>query len=133
MRYVKFVLIGFVFGLALYKAEAFSWFRIQEMFRFQSFHMYGIILSASLVGGCIVLLIDKLNLKDVQGKKIILVEKPLEVKRQLFGGILFGLGWALTGFCVGPIFVMLGYFSYEAVILFLGALVGAYLFARTSK
>ena len=133
MKYFKFVLIGFVFGLSLYKAEAFSWFRIQEMFRFQSFHMYGIILSASFVGGMIVLLIKNMNLTDVHGNKIVLREKPFQPKRQLLGGVMFGMGWALTGFCVGPIFVILGYLSYHALILLLGALCGAYLFARLSR
>ncbi|MGB0836728.1 MAG: YeeE/YedE thiosulfate transporter family protein [Flavobacteriaceae bacterium] len=133
MKYIKFVLIGFVFGLALYKGEAFSWYRIQEMFRFQSFHMYGIILSASFVGGMTVLIIRKLNLTDVRGNKIVLSKKPLQPKRQLIGSVLFGMGWALTGFCVGPIFVILGYLSYQALILFLGALFGAYLFAWLSR
>jgi hypothetical protein len=107
MRYLKFLLIGMFFGIVLTKAEVISWFRIQEMFRFQSFHMYGIIGSAVAVGMLSVWLIRKFNIKTIQGEPIKIEPKKYH-KGYFPGGLIFGLGWALTGACPGPLFALIG-------------------------
>lgn len=106
-QYSKFLLLGVFFGFVLTKAEVISWFRIQEMFRFESFHMYGVIGSAVVVGIISVFLIRRFKLRSIQGEKIILKPKKLHAGT-LIGGILFGLGWALTGACPGPLFALIG-------------------------
>ena len=107
MKYIKFFLIGIYFGIVLTKAEVISWFRIQEMFHFQSIHMFGIIGLAVVVGAISVLLIKKFNLKSFGGEDIRLISKEYH-KGLLPGGIIFGLGWALTGACPGPLFALVG-------------------------
>ena len=107
MKNLKFLLFGIVFGIVLTKAEIISWFRIQEMFRFQSFHMYGIIGSAVVVGAISILLLKIFKLKSSDGERIVFPIKPFN-KGTIFGGALFGLGWALTGACPGPIFALIG-------------------------
>lgn len=106
------------------KSEAISWYRIQEMFRFQSFHMYGIIGVAVLLGAAITYLIKKFRLKDIHGNPIVLEDKKMQWRKYLFGGIIFGLGWALTGACPGPIFVNLGYGYLTFLVVIAGALLG---------
>jgi uncharacterized membrane protein YedE/YeeE len=107
MKYIKFFIIGIYFGIVLTKAEVISWFRIQEMFHFQSIHMFGIIGLAVVVGATSVFLIKKFNLKSFGGEDIRLISKEYQ-KGLLPGGIIFGLGWALTGACPGPMFALLG-------------------------
>ena len=108
MKNVKFMLMGMAFGVVLIKSEAISWFRIQEMFRFQSIHMFGIIGGAVTVGIISILLIKKLKLKSFNKEEIDLsLDKP-KFKNTLFGGIIFGLGWALVGACPGPFYAILG-------------------------
>ena len=107
MKYIKFFLIGIYFGIVLTKAEVISWFRIQEMFHFQSIHMFGIIGLAVVVGAISVFLIKKFNLKSFGGEDIRLISKEYH-KGLLPGGIIFGLGWALTGACPGPMFALVG-------------------------
>jgi uncharacterized protein len=107
MKYIKFFLIGMYFGIVLTKAEVISWFRIQEMFHFQSIHMYGIIGSAIFVGAISIFFIKKFNLKSFGGEDIRLISKEYH-KGLLPGGIIFGLGWALTGACPGPLFALVG-------------------------
>ena len=125
MKNIKFVVYGIVFGIILTKAEVISWFRIQEMFRFQSFHMYGIIGSAVIVGAASIMLVKKLKLKSVNGEDIIFPTKPYN-KGILIGGAMFGLGWALTGACPGPIFAIIGngYSVFAVTLIF--ALLGAW-------
>lgn len=125
--------MGFVFGLALFLGETFSWYRIQEMFRFESFHMYGIILSAVLVGALGIQLIKILNLKSLNGKPVKLEKKPMNKKGNSLGGLIFGVGWAMTGFCVGPTFVLLGYGSSFAFIVVLGIVIGVILYGYLRK
>ena len=108
MKVLKFILIGFLFGIVMAKSEAISWYRIQEMFRFQAFHMYGIIGVAVVVGVGIVQFIKRLGVRDTTGNPIVFNPKAMSVKRYLFGGIIFGLGWALTGACPGPMVVNVG-------------------------
>lgn len=104
---LKYTLVGIVFGIIFIKAEIVSWIRIQEMFRFQSFHMYGVIGTAVLTGIISVWLIKKYNIKTIHGEKVNFHTKKFN-KGQIYGGLLFGLGWALTGACPGPLFAQLG-------------------------
>lgn len=128
MRSVKYILAGILFGIILVKSEAVSWYRIQEMFRFQSFHMYGIIGTAVVLGVICVWLIKKLKLKDTDDLPIVFKDKERGYTRYLIGGIIFGLGWALTGVCPGPVFVNLGYGYLAMAIVIVGALGGTYLY-----
>ena len=128
MKGIKFILAGILFGIVMAKSEAISWYRIQEMFRFQSFHMYGIIGTAVVIGLITVYLIKKFKLKDIQGDQIIFHDKDKSWKRYLIGGLIFGLGWALTGACPGPMFVNIGYGYWSMGIVVLGALLGTYIY-----
>lgn len=128
MKQLKFLLAGIFFGFLIIKSEALAWFRIQEMFRFQSLHMFGIFGTAILVGTITVFLIKKFDLKTVDGENIILKKKPLQIKAQLFGGLLFGIGWVLTGLCVAPIYALLGTGYVAAIFIFLGALTGVWVY-----
>ncbi len=126
-HYIKFLLLGVFFGFVLTKAEVISWFRIQEMFRFEAFHMYGVIGSAVMVGMLSVFLIRWLNLKSADGEKIVLRPKKFHTGT-LVGGIIFGLGWALTGACPGPLFALVGNgFSIILVPLF-SAILGTWVY-----
>jgi len=128
MKFIKFLLLGIVFGIVMAKSEAISWFRIQEMFRFQAFHMYGIIGTAVTLGVIGVALIKKLNIRDFHGNPIVFYPKEKSIIRYLAGGIVFGLGWALSGACPGPMVVNIGYGFLSMVVVFLFALVGTYLY-----
>lgn len=107
-KYLVFGLIGIAFGLVLTKGEIISWYRIQEMFRFDSFHMYGIIGSAVVIGIAAVALIKKHDIKSVGGEKIEFQPKARSISRYLLGGSIFGIGWALTGACPGPMYILVG-------------------------
>ena len=126
MQAIKFLLIGTYFGILIVKSEALSWFRIQEMFRLQSFHMFGIFGSAILVGTITVYLIKRFHLKSFAGEDILLERKPLLPTAQVIGGVLFGFGWVLTGLCVAPVFAFLGTGYLAAIPILLGTLVGVY-------
>jgi uncharacterized membrane protein YedE/YeeE len=128
MKFIKFLLLGIVFGIVMAKSEAISWFRIQEMFRFQAFHMYGIIGTAVLLGVIGVALIKKFNIRDFHGNPIVFYPKEKSIIRYLAGGIVFGLGWALSGACPGPMVVNIGYGFLSMVVVFFFALVGTYLY-----
>jgi uncharacterized membrane protein YedE/YeeE len=128
MKFIKFLLLGIVFGIVMAKSEAISWFRIQEMFRFQAFHMYGIIGTAVLLGVIGVALIKKFNIRDFHGNPIVFYPKEKSIIRYLAGGIVFGLGWALSGACPGPMVVNIGYGFLSMGIVFLFAIVGTYLY-----
>lgn len=128
MKFLKFLLVGIVFGIVMTKSEAVSWFRIQEMFRFQAFHMYGIIGTAVILGVTGVALIKKFRIRDFHGNPINFHPKEKSVTRYLAGGIIFGLGWALSGACPGPMVVNIGYGYLSMAIVFFFALVGTYLY-----
>ena len=125
MKYIKYFLIGVFFGIVLVKAEVVSWFRIQEMFHFQAIHMYGVLASAIAVGLATVILIRALKLKTVQGDPIDLEPKPFNKIGNPTGGIIFGLGWALTGACPGPLYALLGAGYASVLIAIASALLGA--------
>lgn len=127
-KLIKFLLTGILFGIVMAKSEAMSWYRIQEMFRFQAFHMYGIIGTAVGLGVLGVALIKKLGLRDVGGNPIIFIPKAKSIARYLIGGIIFGLGWALSGACPGPMVVNIGYGFITMYIVLIFATIGTYLY-----
>ena len=108
MKFLTYLSIGTLFGVIMTKSQAISWYRIYEMFRFDSFHMYGIIGSAVLLGMISVALIKKYKLKSTAGDPITFSPKNMSIPRYLFGGTIFGLGWAMTGACPGPIYTLIG-------------------------
>ncbi|HQV36178.1 MAG TPA: YeeE/YedE thiosulfate transporter family protein [Flavobacterium sp.] len=128
MKLLKYLLVGFLFGIVLTKTEAVSWYRIYEMFHFQSFHMFGIIGTAILTGVIGIQFIKSKKLKDIDGQPIEILDKEDGNLRYWFGGILFGLGWALVGACPGPIFILLGAGFYNVAFVLLGALIGTFLY-----
>jgi uncharacterized membrane protein YedE/YeeE len=128
MKFIKFLVLGIVFGIVMAKSEAISWFRIQEMFRFQAFHMYGIIGTAVVLGVIGTALIKKFKLRDFHGNPILFYPKDKSIIRYLVGGTIFGLGWALSGACPGPMVVNIGYGFLSMAIVFLFAIVGTYLY-----
>lgn len=126
MKLLKFLAVGILFGIVMTKSEAISWFRIQEMFRFQSFHMYGIIGVAVVMGALIHFMIKKYDVKNIFGDVIKFQDKPKTYKASLLGGTVFGLGWAMTGACPGPLYVLFGHGYWVILIVILSALVGTY-------
>lgn len=121
----KYMVIGIFFGIVFVKAEIVSWFRIQEMFRFQSFHMYGVIGTAVVVGAISVFLIKKWGIKTLQGENVELTPKTFN-KGQIYGGLLFGFGWALTGACPGPLFAQIGSGFTVVIVTLLSAIAGTW-------
>lgn len=128
MKFIKFLLIGVVFGITLTKAEIISWYRIYEMFRFQSFHMYGVIGSAVVLGAIVVWFIKKTTVKDMYGDLISIAAKEMGWVRYLVGGTLFGLGWALTGACPGPIYILIGNGFTIFFVVLLSAVLGTFVY-----
>ena len=129
---LKYVIIGIVFGIVFVKAEIISWFRIQEMFRLQSFHMYGVIGSAIVTGIISIQLIKRLNIKSIHGETINIPTKVFK-KGQVIGGFIFGLGWAITGACPGPLFAQIGSGYTVILVTLVSALVGTWLYGRFEK
>lgn len=128
MKLLKYFLVGFFFGIVLTKSEAVSWYRIYEMFQFQSFHMYGIIGVAVTTGIIGIQIIKRKNIKDIDGFPIEIQEKPKDNVRYWLGGISFGLGWALVGSCPGPIFILIGAGYMPVIIVLIGALIGTIIY-----
>lgn len=125
MHKIKFLILGALFGILLVKSEVVSWFRIQEMFRFQSIHMYGIIGLAVLTGMISIAVIKKFNIKTVKGDAIVIKPKKFH-KGILIGGIIFGLGWALTGACPGPLYSLVGSGFLVIGVALLSAILGTW-------
>lgn len=128
MKYITYLFIGTFFGIVMYKSEAASWFRIYEMFQFGSFHMYGIIGSALILGIIGVQIIKRKNLKATGNQEMQLKPKNRSIWRYLLGGIIFGLGWALAGACPGPMYVLAGAGYYSIFVVIGGALLGTFVY-----
>ncbi len=126
MKYLKFLLVGIFFGIVLVKSEAVSWYRIYEMFKFQSFHMYGIIGSAVVLGALSVWFLKKSKIKSIEGTDIHLIPKNRGIARYLIGGSIFGLGWALAGACPGPMYILLGTGVFSMLIVIAAAVLGTF-------
>lgn len=126
MKNISFFAVGIFFGIVMTKSEAISWFRIHEMFRFESFHMYGIIGTAVVLGALTVWAMKKLNVKTLRGTDISYNPMKLSVKRHLLAGSIFGLGWALVGCCPGPMYVLIGNGYAIILLVMLGAILGTF-------
>jgi uncharacterized protein len=124
---LKYMAVGIFFGIIFLKAEIISWFRIQEMFRMESFHMYGVIGSAILVGMLSILLIKKYGMKSLEGQKIDIPEKKYD-NGKIIGGLIFGMGWAMTGACPGPLFAQVGSGYSVIVVSILAAIAGTWVY-----
>ena len=133
MKNIKFLLLGIFFAIVLSKSQAISWFRFYEMFRFQSFHMFGIIGSAIVISAVFMQLFKRGMIKDIHGNLIKPKEKEKGFVRTLVGGTFFGIGWGISGACAGPIFVILGFKFLPALILLISALLGAFIHGLLSK
>ena len=126
---LKYAVAGILFGIVLVKAEVISWFRIQEMFRLQSFHMYGVIGSAVVVGIISVLIIKKYKIKTIYGEPIEFVSKKFN-KGNIYGGLIFGFGWAITGACPGPLFAQIGTGATVIIVTLLSAIAGTWVYGK---
>jgi uncharacterized membrane protein YedE/YeeE len=126
---LKYLVFGLLFGIVLIKSEVVSWYRIQEMFRLQSFHMFGVIGSAVVVGAISVFIIKKFKIKTINGEEILLPNKTFN-KGQIYGGLLFGFGWAMTGACPGPLFAQLGYGAAAVSVTILMAIAGTWVYGK---
>ena len=129
---LKYMIVGILFGVVFVKAEIISWFRIQEMFRLDSFHMYGVIGSAIMVGMLSIYLIKHFNVKTIQGETVSIAPKTFQ-KGQIYGGLLFGLGWAITGACPGPLFAQIGSGFAVVGVTLLSAIAGTWLYGYFQK
>lgn len=128
MKYLKFLLIGIIFGIVLVKSEAVSWYRIYEMFKFESFHMYGIIGTAVVTGIILLLLTKQFKLKNIQGNLMRVPLKDRGLTRYIIGGSIFGLGWALAGACPGPMYILVGTGTLTMLIVILAAVLGTFVY-----
>jgi len=124
---LKYALVGMLFGVVFIKAEIVSWYRIQEMFRLESFHMYGVIGTAVMVGALSVFLIKKFNIKTIYGEHVNFHPKSFN-KGQIYGGLLFGFGWAMTGACPGPLFAQIGTGVLATGFTLLSAIAGTWVY-----
>jgi len=133
MRTLTYLFIGIFFGIIMFKSEAASWFRIYEMFRFDSFHMYGIMGSALAVGMLGVQWIKRRRLKSIYGEPIEFQPKDKSFSRYMYGGIIFGLGWALAGACPGPMFTLVGVGYLPILLVILGAMLGTFVYGLVKE
>lgn len=129
---VKYMIVGIMFGIVFIKAEIVSWFRIQEMFRLDSFHMYGVIGSAIAVGMLSIFLIKKFDIKTISGEKVKIPTKQFS-RGQIYGGLLFGFGWAITGACPGPLYAQIGSGYLNVLVTLLSAIAGTWTYGLLSK
>lgn len=126
MKVLKFLVVGIVFGIVLVKSEAVSWYRIYEMFKFESFHMYGII-GTAVITGIILLLISK-KFNNINGDLMTVPKKDKGLVRYILGGTIFGLGWALSGACPGPMYILVGTGAFSVLIVIIAALLGTFVY-----
>ncbi|MEP5255420.1 MAG: DUF6691 family protein [Winogradskyella arenosi] len=132
-KYIKFFIVGIFFGIVLVKSEAVSWYRIYEMFKFQSFHMYGIIGTAVVTGILLLAFSKRKNIQTLEGSTLKVPLKNRGLKRYIFGGTIFGLGWALSGACPGPMYILVGTGAFSILIVIFGALLGTYVYGLLMK
>ena len=128
MQLLRYLFLGVFFGVIMAKSEVISWYRIQEMFRFDSFHMYGVIGTAVILGAIGIFVLKRLNVKSVHGSDLKLTPKKMEFKRLILGGTFFGLGWAFTGACPGPLYTLIGYGVYVVILVVISAIFGAFVY-----
>ncbi len=128
MKLIKYLFVGILFGIVMTKSEAISWFRIQEMFRFESFHMYGIIGTAVIFGIIVIGIFKRFQIQTIEGNDLKLNAKDKSIPRYLLGGIIFGLGWAMTGACPGPMFTLLGHGIWSILLVIVSAILGTYFY-----
>jgi uncharacterized membrane protein YedE/YeeE len=133
MKLAKFLIAGIIFGIVMVQSEAASWYRIHEMFLFESIHMYGLMGSAVAIGLIGVWAIKRYNLRDVSGKHIVVEGKDPSWRRNVYGGVAFGLGWGLIGACPGPLFVLTGMGYVSAALMLLSAIGGALVYGLVYK
>ncbi len=133
MRMSRYIMVGILLGFVLYKSEAASWFRIYEMFRFQSFHMFGIIGSAIVSGIIIVQIIKRRHLHNVEGKEITIRDKAVSIPRYMIGGFIFGCGWAIAGACPAPMFILLGAGNTVFIVYLIMAMTGTFVYGKLRK
>lgn len=133
MKNLKFLLVGVFFGILMYKAQLVSWFRIYEMFRFESFHMFGVIGSGVGLGIIFVQIIKRTKMKSIEGQSIEIAPKDKGIARYLFGGTIFGLGWALAGACPGPMYVLAGTGAFSILIVIAAAILGTFVYGLIMK
>ena len=126
---LKYAAVGIIFGIVFVKAEIISWFRIQEMFRLQSFHMFGVIGSAIVVGAISVFLIKKFKIRTIHGEEILFPVRKFN-KGHIIGGLFFGFGWALTGACPGPLFALFGYGNFIILATIISAIAGTWIYGK---
>ncbi len=126
MKNISFFAVGIFFGIVMTKSEAISWFRIHEMFRFESIHMYGIIGTAVILGAAIIFAMKKLKIKTLAGTLVSYTPMELRIPRHLLAGSIFGLGWAITGCCPGPMYVLIGQGYWIIILVMLSAILGTY-------
>ena len=132
MKNIKYLLVGTIFGIVFVKAEIISWFRIQEMFRLQSFFMYGVIGTAVVVGIISIWLIKRFKVKTLSGETITFQDKKFH-KGHIYGGLLFGIGWAITGACPGPLFGQIGSGFLVVILTLLSAIAGTWVYGYFEK
>lgn len=128
MKYIKFLIVGIIFGIVLVKSEAVSWYRIYEMFRFESFHMYGIIGTAVVTGIILILISKQFKIKNIEGSLMNVPPKEKGLIRYILGGTLFGFGWALSGACPGPMYILVGTGVFSMLVVILAAILGTYVY-----
>ena len=128
MKLILTLLLGFGFGQILIFSQAFSWYRIQEMFHFESFHMFGLLFSAIGTAAISLIVIKRLGLKTINGEEVVVKPKSIQLKANIIGGLIFGLGWSISGACSAPVYILVGMFWKVGGILLIGALVGTYLY-----
>jgi uncharacterized membrane protein YedE/YeeE len=128
MKLLRFLSIGILFGFILSKSEAISWYRIQEMFRFQSIHMYGIIGVAVIAGAIMYWFVTSRGIKNIDGEVIPLAEKPKNYKAAILGGTIFGMGWALTGACPGPLYILFGHGYTVLIVAIISGVFGTFIY-----
>jgi len=131
MKNIGFLFAGILFGIVLTKAEVISWFRIYEMFRFESFHMYGVIGTAVVFGALIIAIMKRSKMKTIAGHLVGYKPMKLNVTRHLLAGTIFGLGWALSGACPGPMYTLLGQGYWIIGVGIIGAVLGAFVYGLT--